>query len=854
MGRLYRLGRVTVDPEARKIAVGDDLVVAGSRAFDVLLVLIHGHGRVVRKQELLDAVWPGLVVEEANVQVQISTLRKILGHDTIATIPGFGYRLCVLPQAQGVEAETSASDLPRARNRSRPVPVGTPTSPPYSNADQLPAPMPRLVGRELDLQEVCSLLESHGTVSIVGPGGIGKTVLALAVAHTLASRQRVQWVELSSVAGSAELVPAIARSLGLSLGRSGASASSLAGALAGQALVLILDNCEHLVDGAASVAEAVTSVAPTVRILATSQQRLQVSDEQVYRLDPLAVPPLAARLDEARHYAGLLLLERRARALDRHFALDEGTLADVIELSRQLDGIPLAIEMAAARLPMFGVKALLNSLRECGPTLRNVSRGAPERQRTLQAMLAWSYALLDEIERAVLQRLSAFTGVFRLEAAVKVGGADASGERTVVDAIAGLVDKSLVQLQSTNPPRYRLLETTRSFAAAKLAETGEAESVRDAHATAMADLGILIEKAHWIDPMRRWQGEHLLDYADLQTAFDHAAARGDAAAAGAVGDALQLLDVVHNTSTATRRRIDLALALVPNSEPVARARLWNCVVTAWIAIGPRTVSRLEAAQARADSWKEVGDARQLYRALGMLAVERARQANPDGQVAVLDEMRGLEDAAWPPRLRWEGRWLLAHACEFAGDASGCAEARRLALGIATGAGDDGLVGVSRMGLAEAALLCDDMATVIELTTPLIDGYRSTADPVYLVWALERLNNALVLTGDVAAARGSATEMVGIHRQMDTLGLVFTTLALFAVASGHPETAAEMLGFADAWLKAESMLRPPVDVRILRIAIERIDASVGLVEQQRHRAIGASLSRTDAEALVVRAMS
>ena len=339
---------------------------------------------------------------------------------------------------------------------------------------------------------------------MLGAGGIGKTRLAQAVSRRLvgAYANGVWWVDLAALTSADKIAPAIANAAGLQLGDGDAVASARGCAFSRESL-LVLDNCEHLVADVARIAHELLASAPGVRVLGTSQEALRVSGEYLYRLAPLAIPPVGAPLQEARTYSALQLLERRAQAANRHFSLGDDTVAAAIELCRQLDGIALAIEMAAARLPILGIDGMRERLGERLRLLRATTRDAPARHQTLRATLDWSHSLLTAGEQAVFRRLSVLVGSFRLDTAQAVA-ANGVDEWAALDALAALVDKSLVQLEGVEPPRYRLLETTRIYASEQLAAAGEVESTLLRHRQLMAHLAGTVERDYWLMADSSW--------------------------------------------------------------------------------------------------------------------------------------------------------------------------------------------------------------------------------------------------------------------------------------------------------------------------------------------------------------
>ena len=483
---MARFGRFRLDALRRELFADGVPVAIGSRAFDVLLVLVEAHGELVTKDELLRRVWSGTIVEENTLQFQISTLRKALGPDRgfIRTIAGRGYRFVAEVIAPDGEDETSsdpAASIGRRRDLGHDLPPPT----------NLPAPMSDLVGREARLSDVSDLVAAHRLVTLIGIGGVGKTRLGLELGRRLLAKfaDGVWLVELGPLLRPELVLPTIASVLGLAEAGP-ATPERLVAALASKNLLLLLDNCEHVIDAAAQMAEAMLRAAPTMRVIATSREPLRVEGEWVYPIPPLAVPPEGdPDSEDLLQYGAVRLFVERARAADPDFSADRGVLVAIAAICRRLDGIPLAIELAASRVAALGIEELAARLNDRIDLLTRGSRTVLPRQRTLRATLDWSYDLLTEIERLILRRLAVFAGGFTLTAASAVA---ASGEITpsgVVDCIGNLVAKSLVTADVGGPQaRCRLLETTRAYAFEKLTESGEIDQVVRRHAGFYRDL------------------------------------------------------------------------------------------------------------------------------------------------------------------------------------------------------------------------------------------------------------------------------------------------------------------------------------------------------------------------------
>ena len=434
--------------------------------------MVRRADRLVSKSELLEVVWPNVIVEENNVEVHISALRKLLGPQAVATVPGHGYRFTLLGRA--VE----------------PI-VGPPPAPAASEVASLPGNLPTrcapLFGRTADVVAITELVARCSLVSVVGPAGIGKTSAALTVAHGLRGnfRDGVWWIELAPISNPTIVALTIGRVLGEDFAPGPSAHAHLMDALRGKQLLLVIDNCEHLVQAVADLIQKVLSAAPGVRILVTSQETLHLTEEQVIRLNPLAVPG-ATNTVSALEYGAVALFVARARSVDPRFTLGADNVDDVIEICGRLDGIPLALEFAAARVALLGVHGLRQRLDERLKLLAGGFRSSLPRHQTLRSALEWSYSLLSAEERDVFDHLGVFAGSFSLEAAQQLVAGATADQWIALDQLASFVDKSLVLAEPTTEPRYRLLESCRALALEHLARDGKLTAARRKHAQSMA--------------------------------------------------------------------------------------------------------------------------------------------------------------------------------------------------------------------------------------------------------------------------------------------------------------------------------------------------------------------------------
>jgi predicted ATPase/DNA-binding winged helix-turn-helix (wHTH) protein len=520
-------GRFLLLPHRRELLANGRPVKLGGRAFDVLMALIEAHGAVVSKNALMERVWPDRIVEENNLQWQISALRAAFGADRnlIRTVSGRGYQFTAevdtvygSPEADAGTAIRAAPPDSREARRDGGIPGELPPT-------NLPEPISELVGRDDVLGEILSLAAAHRLVTLTGAGGIGKTRLALAAARRLLPQfaDGVWLAEFSPIADPGLVPVTVAAAIGLDLGGGAVTAQRVSQALAGRRLMLVLDTCEHVIGAAAGLGEAVLRAGGTLHLLATSREPLRAEGEWVYPVPPLAVPSEDAEdADDLLRYGGVRLFVERLRAAEPHFALHRRSVAMIAAICRRLDGIPLAIELAATRAAVLGVEEVATHLDDRFHVLTSGRRTVP-RHQTLRATLDWSYELLGEPERVILRRLAVFAGVFRLEAASAVIASSEIAPAEVVDGIANLVAKSLVTAVAGGTiARCRLLDTMRAYALDKLAESGEREWLARRHAEYYRDLFERAEAELDARPATEWLAEYGPKTDNLRAALDWA--------------------------------------------------------------------------------------------------------------------------------------------------------------------------------------------------------------------------------------------------------------------------------------------------------------------------------------------
>ncbi|WP_183082017.1 winged helix-turn-helix domain-containing protein [Paraburkholderia sp. BL23I1N1] len=464
---MIKIGRLDVSLERRQLYLQGRPIRVGTRAFDVLQVLIEAGGKLASKEEIFRRVWPETIVEESNLQVHISSLRKMLGDDKdlIKTIPGRGYCLTCPNETEG---RTGTRTLAW---------TGKSASKEALQTSNVPLRHTPLIGRETALGDVKCALGQSPLVTLVGTGGVGKTQLGLEVARVLNPLfAEVRCVDLSTAERPGSTLNAIANGLACGSSIGTVTATDLIHAIGCRKMLVMLDNCEHVILETASICEQLVESNPNLRILVTSREPLRARFEQIYRVAPLEVPSEEAGHDDILGCSAAHMFMSRARAYDPRFQADAENITLIGTLCRRLDGLPLALELAAAQVAARGIRDLVAQLDNRFRVLAGGHRTAPAQQQTLKAALDRSHQFLCQRERIVLRRIGVFRGAFALNAACEVVAREDLAAADVTEAIAGLVAKSLLTSRPSGSfMTYYLLETTRAYALQMLAEAGESE-------------------------------------------------------------------------------------------------------------------------------------------------------------------------------------------------------------------------------------------------------------------------------------------------------------------------------------------------------------------------------------------
>jgi predicted ATPase/DNA-binding winged helix-turn-helix (wHTH) protein len=657
-------GRFRISPRRRMLLADDKPVRLGGRAFDLLMVLIETPGAVVSKDDLLARVWRDRVVTETSLQTQILALRRAFGaeRDLIRTVAGRGYQFTgqirfVSPDSDKLVAE----GFPVAAEDAVTVPTN------------LPQPVSELIGRAAEVEEVLSLVRAGRLVTLTGPGGIGKTRLALAVARRLLLQfPDGVWLAEFSPLSDPSLVPAtVAAAAGLDLGGGELSARRVAQVLAARPMLVVLDTCEHVIDAATTMAEAVLRAGSAASIIATSREPLRAEGEQLYPVPPLAVPPEDAQ--DILEYGAVRLFVERARAAEPDLTLDRYRAAAIAAICRRLDGIPLAIEMAAARLAALGVEELARRLDDRLQLLTGGRRTALPRHQTLRATLDWSYELLAEPERVLLRRLAVFAGVFRLEAVAAVVASDETASLEVVDGLSSLVAKSLVVAEvGATIPRYRLMDSPRAYALEKLAESGEQELIARRHAEYYRYLFERAEAELEMRPTAEWLGDYGRQIDNVRAALGWAFSPGGDVEIGAALTVAAVPLYIHlSLLEECRDRVTQALAAlgpVVNGDARREMKLHAALGTSLIFGSDATVHAIGAAWTRAlEIAESLDDVEYQLRALWGLWATSWASGRHRIALALAEKFCALAASRSDPNDRLVGERLIGVSQQFLGE-------------------------------------------------------------------------------------------------------------------------------------------------------------------------------------------
>jgi non-specific serine/threonine protein kinase len=783
MPAIYELGPLWLDTEAQVLTRAGAAVPLGARGVAVLTVLVSHANEYVQKSAILDAAWPGLVVEEANLSVQISAIRRALalapgGEGWIETLARRGYRFV------GPVKEVAAR------------PVAPPlTDPKRTN---LPESLTSFVGRERELGEIKQRLPTTRLMTLTGIGGLGKTRLAQQAAAEMldAYRDGVWFVDLAPLGDPALVPSALARVLQVKETAGEPLLTALCNHLRTRETLLILDNCEQVLDGCTRMTEVLLRDAAHVTVLATSREALHLPGECVLPLKPLPLPdPRGDAKSIARSDAVQLFTER---ALQHRPRLDlEGQRAQVVaEICVRLDGIPLALELAAARVAVLPVEQILRLLTERFRLLTGGDRDLA-RHQTLRAMLDWSYDLLDDTEKKLFERLSVFAGGWTLEAASQVCSGAPISKDNVVFVLIRLIEQSVVVAEEDGD-RYRMLETVRQYARDRLLEGGEGEQWRDRHLAYFLALAEEAEPKLSGTQQRNWLERLEKEHDNLRSALT-AAAGADAVSGMRLASACSRFWLIRGYAREGLGWLSAMLEAGPNQEPTARrAKALGAAATTARALSDFSKARTLYEEALS-LWRQLDDQRGVGATIGNLGMVSYNEGDYPVAMARHEESLAIWRALGDQKGIARTLMALGNVVYSQGDEVAAESLYEQSLAIERELGDQLAIAIvlNNLGMV-AALYRHDYAAARPLHEEALALRRELGDRRGIAGSLTNLGTVAFEQGDYPSSRALLTESLAMRRDLaDRLGMAesLEALAGLAFASGLPEPGARLCGHA-----------------------------------------------------------
>jgi len=718
--------------------------------------------------------------------------------------------------------------------------------------DALPNNLPRrltsFVGREAVIAEVRDLIESSPLVTLVGPGGAGKTRCAVQVGAELldGSGDGVWFVELAPISDPALVATVVAEAVGLRETATRTALQSLIAFLKRKRLLLIVDNCEHVIDEARALASAILASCPEVRLLVTSREGLNIAGEEVYRMPSLAVPATngVAAIDAMR-YGAVALFRDRARSVEKRFELTNDNVPAVVEICRRLDGIPLAIELAAARVKTLAPQQLARRLDERFTVLTGGDRSALPRQQTMRALIDWSFDLLTEAERTLFRRLSIFAGGFTLDEATAVCTDQRVDAVAVFDLLTSLVDKSLVQADIVRVgTRYRLLESTREYAREKLVASGEYAALAYAHAKTYCALAEALERVWHTTPSPEWLARVDPERENFRAALEWALeARGDVA----LGRLLASFSVVTFVSSPAegRRWVRAAQQTIDESTPdvvVARLDITEAFIDWRLALHKASFAAARRALERYRRFDDPYLTAWTLRIGGNAAVILGR--GEEGE-AMLQEALEISRRIGAQKLSGWVLEALGAARYLADDLDGARANFAEALAISTATGHWQLAATVSLGLAEAEFRAGDAAAALRLAGEAFGAYSAWNDAANVALTRSDIATYLIALGRYDEAFPHACDALEPLRDAQReVAFTFALQHLAAIAALRPSTAAAS--------RREDMLRAARLLGYVDARTAQLEALREYAERQEYDRIVAALRAELGDALFARA--
>lgn len=760
---LYRFGAFEVDVQEGLLRKDGRVVPLSAKIFDTLLYLVQNNGRLLMKNELMENIWADSFVEEANLTTNISLLRKILsdaGDQYIETYPKRGYRF-----RADVESVSAGDEILLTRRVTTVVRRTVEESGPENELQRyktllsgapnnLMPPQNAIIGREKEIAAIRELMKSHRLITLTGAGGTGKTRLAQEVAIRMLPdfEHGTFFVELDTIRSAELVIPAFAQVLGIKESKTRPPAESLANFLREKRILLIADNFEQIVSAAPLLAD-ILDAAPAAGILVTSRIPFDIPMGCEFRVPTLSLPP--EHTDEIERFESFRLFAERAREANPEFVASEVNVPDIAEICRQLDGLPLAIELAAARVKIMSTGQILARLKNRLKLLTGGSRDRPGRQQTMRGAIDWSYDLLDDDEKRLFRRLAVFLGGFTIEALEAIC---TENDLDVLNCLTSLVENSLVVRfdSPSGDPRFRLLEVVREYASEVLETSGEREVIEDRHATFFVSLAEEAEDQYFGKKGAYW---------------------------------LDRLEAEHDN-------IRAVLARAAESDPEMFVRLAGAVRTFWILHNHLAEGRNWLGVALEQSGDKPDQRFKLLHGLGRMALYAGE---------IEDAGRILEEGLAAARIGGDSRQLglslraLAAVAKQGGDIRRSRTLNDEALEIGRESNDSFGIAVSLNALGDLARMEDDFAGAKPLFEEALDLCRKLGNKEGVCGGLNNLAAAEFGIGDYSSARAhyaGAMRTAGEIGDKITVSYSLDGFAAILLKEGDGAGAAHLAGAAE----------------------------------------------------------
>jgi predicted ATPase/DNA-binding winged helix-turn-helix (wHTH) protein len=851
--RFYEFGRFRVDVDERLLYCEGVRQKLTSKAFDMLVVLLENQGRLLAKEDLMNKVWPDSFVEENNLAQCISLLRRVLGespegHKYIETIPRHGYRFVARVRALTDEQDISEDKREKSRESKPEAPLKpedsdsvTGMSDPVLDAEllatqaetyptNLPIPLTPFIGRKWEIAAVERLLRQIDVrlLTLTGPGGTGKSRLALKVAANLQGEfeDGVFFIALEPIRDPNLVASVIAQTLGVKESGDVSLVEGLTRYLRNKRMLLILDNFEHVAAAAPLVSSLLMS-SPGVVFLVTSRSALRLSGEHEFQVQPLHVPNLESLppVSDLMRCSSVALFTQRAMAAKFDFSLTERNARAIAEICTRLDGLPLAIELAAARIKLLPPQAMLVRLESPFKLLTGGARDVPARQRTMRETIAWSYDLLDKPEKSLFRRLSVFIGGFTLEAAEAICNAKDDFGIDTQDGVSSLVDKSLLQQieQAGGEPRFVMLETIREYGLECLKANGELKLLRRRHAAFFLQLAERAEPELGSQEQASWLASLEQEHDNFRAALQWALAEGEAETALRLAAALWWFWYLHGHYREGRAWLDKVLAESGDQRTIHRSR-------ALIGAGGLAFLQCEYSLSEELINEGLAQARQLnnresiatsLQLLGSVAREQGNHQRAielhQESLALWRELKNQRGIARSLNYIGFASWL--HG-DFEKTATVCKETLMLFRlmgdkeGIVWSLLNQSAVMYYTGKHSQAVAVCKE-----SLTLSREIGYKEG-----IAWSLNIWGNVARRQGQFESGKTMLQESLELHYELEDrwrVASVLESLGGIAVEQKETERAVRLLGAAEALRLAVGTPLPPVEMedrdRYLKLA-------------------------------------